>query len=120
MSAQHTPGPWDVLHGVLKGDHILIRGDGDYAVAKVYDQECGMEHVNDANARLIAAAPDYDAAATLALPILEADRQAFFDCHTVGKDINTLSEGERAILDAYDAAIEGLRAAQAKAKGEEE
>ena len=57
MSAGHTSGPWEAIDKVLKGNHILIRAD-DYAVAKVYNEEVGMEAINEANARLIAAAPD--------------------------------------------------------------
>ena len=53
----HTPGEWEALEGALSDEHILILS-GDYAIAKVYAEEEGMEAVNRANARLIAAAPD--------------------------------------------------------------
>lgn len=128
MSAPFTAGPWQIKGDYLDGCTTIIANvDGEIIDGTTYNTfdfiatcvdeygEASLDAVG--NARLIAAAPDYDAAAALALPILEADRQIFFDCHTVGKDINTLSESERTILAAYDAAIGALRTAIAKARG---
>jgi hypothetical protein len=45
----------------------------------------------------------------LALRLLERDRTAFFDCHTVRSDPDTLSRPERAVIKEYDRAIRHLR-----------
>lgn len=55
----HTPGPWSLDYELLEGSHILVFG-GDYGIAKVYDQEAGARATNEANAHLIAAAPEHD------------------------------------------------------------
>jgi hypothetical protein len=56
MNTQHTPGPWHV--GVRQAEKIVYDSTG-WAVANatVYHGENDIEQVN-ANARLIAAAPD--------------------------------------------------------------
>lgn len=56
MSAQHTPGPWSVERHPHSG-HPLVAGEGEYVVA-----DCGNGEIEtaseEANARLIAAAPE--------------------------------------------------------------
>jgi hypothetical protein len=74
MSAQHTPGPWEVRtagHGSKSGDftvdefYVWTAAHDDIALcADVVDS---MGHPSEANARLIAAAPDGLAAARQAL-----------------------------------------------------
>lgn len=57
--SRHTPGPWLVREDRSHGPTISQRGG--YAIARTYDQ-CGPDgipaHDADANACLIAAAPD--------------------------------------------------------------
>lgn len=57
--AAHTPGPWDVYAGKMKnGDRIINDSEGTpVAYAADYNQYAKDEQV-DANARLIAAAPE--------------------------------------------------------------
>ncbi|ABQ68574.1 hypothetical protein Swit_2215 [Rhizorhabdus wittichii RW1] len=62
-------------------------------------------------------APEFDSAARLALPLIEADRASFFDCHTVGGDPASLSDEEARMIAAYDAAICALASAVAKGNG---
>ncbi|MFA5377170.1 MAG: hypothetical protein WC455_15570 [Dehalococcoidia bacterium] len=70
MNTQHTPGPWEVYKGhdgKLGQTHILAHNPNtklsDYAVAVMVDG-------NEADARLIAAAPDLLAACEQALRVL--------------------------------------------------
>lgn len=54
---KHTPGPWELLPGVA--EHEIKSQDGDY-IAYVVGHSWGAisSEQGDANARLIAAAPD--------------------------------------------------------------
>lgn len=74
-----TKGPWPIEY---TGDHKrivvgkgLVEGPGGYEVAEVYSDDCPGE-VSEANARLIAMAPDLAAALLKAEEALEeiADR----------------------------------------------
>lgn len=105
--SKHTPGPWEA-----NGYHIRQRVTGTRSIAEVaytgphhtppheYPKSCRL--VDEANARLIAAAPD----------LLEALKK----CAAV---IGAPQEGHWAtddeVNDAYDSAV----AAIAKAKGEQ-
>ena len=66
--AEHTPGPWEV--GKYMGLPTIFdtRGNGTVALASVHDM--AIEPA-DANAALMAAAPDLLAACEAALPALE-------------------------------------------------
>lgn len=108
-TARHTPGPWTV-EDPMGPEIISIVANGD---AEAYDwkhvaQLAGRPEDDDdiptlqaeANARLIAAAPDYDAAAR------EIDRQAGqMDAHL-----------KAPVLISFDAIV-ALRAAIDKAEG---
>jgi len=59
VTAKHTPGPWNMVDedkriAIGVG---LVEGPNGYDVAEVYNDDCPRE-VGEANARLIAAAPD--------------------------------------------------------------
>lgn len=62
MSQQHTPGPWAIYGGVQnEGEFIIHKGATDIAVTRWALGDC------NANARLIAAAPELlEACQTLA------------------------------------------------------
>jgi hypothetical protein len=66
--ATHTPGPWEV--STKRGLNITAktRGGADFALAAVWTTLTG--EAADANARLIAAAPDLLAACEAALPAI--------------------------------------------------
>ena len=69
---KHTPGPWEVSeewHGDLYIDSY-IEGEGDTALAKIVNNVCKTDQA-EANARLIAAAPDLLEACKEALNVLE-------------------------------------------------
>ena len=105
MDTKHTPGPWEVTSmGIAEGvrTHIVIRqtpsGSVHNPVATALDAHpCGDPQTRDANARLIAAAPDLLEACQLALVDLAAL------CDTAGHDVTTTM--------SYD----NIRAAIAKA-----
>lgn len=76
MSTQHTPGPWAVTCDTQYKRGVLVRDKGGqgYVVAACDSiANTGAKYVNEcleANARLIAAAPDLLAAAQTALAAL--------------------------------------------------
>lgn len=86
--SKHTPGPWSVVPAPT-GDDINIAAPYpvDFALAKahpngfavacawaLWDRD-GGERAQMANARLIAAAPDYDIAAGLAITALAFEQE---------------------------------------------
>lgn len=91
MSAKHTPGPWRVHNLRVEPPPDPQRANGGWTVAQVYGPDA------EANARLIAAAPE----------LLEA--LAWF------VDPNNDSP----TLDEFDAAVDVARLAIAKATGRE-
>lgn len=85
----HTPGPWMVLPSVDRGQFCILTALGNRIdVAVTY----GFEHTpREANARLIAAAPD----------LLEALKYAICALEVCGKDFDyTLSRANAAISKA--------------------
>jgi hypothetical protein len=65
MSAQHTPGPWKVV-GVAREGVRHSRVAAKTLIARVYSEAFGDVAQEEANARLIAAAPDLLAVARMA------------------------------------------------------
>lgn len=128
---QHTPGPWvadKVTPRILDGEpywRVGVVGGTCLYVG------CGDGH-EEADAHLIAAAPDLLAACVNARDLLATDRQAFIDCNRVQGsrtedavahglvwvDEDTWIEPEDAEpLRDYDRAIALIDAAMAKAAG---
>jgi hypothetical protein len=109
-TVQHTPGPWSVYHSVY--GPVIDTADG-IPVAKLHHANVGPDQFsdendtwpNEANARLIAAAPDMLAA-------LEANDAVFTDLIAYA----TQSLGARFIAQIR-AAAKANDAAIAKAKG---
>jgi len=89
MTAKHTPGPWSVLHG-----RRLYIFDAQKEIIATITSDPGrnreQEQVDEANARLIAAAPD----------LLTALRElvAVYDCGHV-PDIGAAIERSRVTID---------------------
>jgi hypothetical protein len=102
----HTPGPWTCEEGEVLG------GDGDVFIAEIVGRgrPCAVENPNEveANARLMAAAPDLLAAGRKMRAAMSRLALSIVLGHPVGKDI------EEAVNDAQDAMI----AAIAKAEGQ--
>ena len=98
MSAQHTPGPW-VVGNLDKNDQRLVRGE-HFEIATCWHHCVGsIEKEMEANARLIAAAPE----------LLEALEQVLIEYDEVD-----LADHEP---QSFTSAINEARAAIAKAKG---
>ena len=106
MSEKHTPGPWEIHKDLGEPVPQYIYGaDTTYvcAIKRVGRQPNSPDVIDtfNANARLIAAAPDLLAACKLALPWISACID-FTGCTA---------------KDPYGADLEELRAAIAKAEG---
>ena len=108
QNAVHTPGPWSI--GESNGDEIEVLSDAmhgrDYPIAIVLsdDEEDATDPIPQANATLIAAAPELLDALTRILGSLEFDERLYG------------TRPERSTVD-FPRAIEIARAAIAKATG---
>ena len=101
--AQHTPGPW-----MVDGD--LVRDPDEYVIAQAWAYYApGREGQQDANARLIAAAPDLLAALVSASALFCDDGEA---CRFCDADI---AQGEE---HDPDATCSEMIAAIDKARGQ--
>jgi len=98
--AAHTPGPWHVTKGPAPRE---IRADDGPYIASVYDVAVTYGERN-ANARLIAAAPELLDRVMDAVLVLEAIRENWGDDHP-------------GLLKTIDEELPPLRAAIAKAEG---
>ena len=64
MSAQHTPGPWKAIHNLIYRERFSSPVEGMTSIARVHLRPRArvLNATEEANARLIAAAPDLLAA----------------------------------------------------------
>lgn len=99
MSAQHTPGPWEMCYDKGSTRDILSRKHGGICVVR----RAGVHNdaTYNANARLIASAPELIAAL---IAMVEAEDAS---CDDFGAEQ----------IDAIERAMEQARAAIAKTKG---
>ncbi len=100
-TAQHTPGPWVVEYKATRRRDAVM-ACGEQWICTVGQSTIPTPEMAQANARLIAAAPDYHAATELVRTSAE----------TLGTDM-TYPERVTISVEAYDA----LTAAHAKAEG---
>lgn len=142
----HTPGPWfmkpadkwtNTMKGFVQWGRFDISAGCDDSFKSDYYRVGSVSNVNDApsneaNARLISAAPDLLAACINARDMLATDRQAYVDCQQL-RDSRTedpIAHGLVAVEDGvwfdaddaealrdYDRAIELIDKATAKATG---
>lgn len=82
---KHTPGPWSVSFECVDPEWAIVATRGGVVIANV-----NADHLQDANARLIAAAPDLLEAVAGLIRLSEAIR------HSVGLGKNQLERIERA------------------------
>lgn len=111
MSTKHTPGPWIAIHSIPEegSECFWLRAQPGGTICRGFSQEIGtingpQSGEQEANARLIAAAPEQHAEMLRYLPVLEraeADPE-LWERLTAGLGIATLN---------------GYRAALAKATG---
>ena len=136
MSTKHTPGPWlyvkgdEWSHSVVTNEGELPSGEPSYWTVASINKNREPQH--EANAHLIAAAPDLLEACKNALDILMTDRQAFVDCNRLrdGRTDDPIAHGlvlvqedawitpeDAEALRDYDRAIDIASASIAKATG---
>ena len=108
--AAHTPGAWEYVE----------LGSGDWAIRDRYVRHLALVYKSDAmeaNARLIAAAPDMLEALKASNRTLIAERDVIYDSITNSAgEITDPADGEG--LAEYNALIDANRAAIAKATDE--
>lgn len=107
----HTPGPWEIRES-KQGEGVCIYA-GQYGIGKVWNLNDNPE--NEANARLVAAAPELLVALKSARAIIQDDRDAMFESVTVAGIASTMDEIDRPHIDRLDAALADIDAAIAKA-----
>lgn len=113
MSDRHTPGPWSAQTDAMLRDgaqrcRIVAMRSTRHDVATTCVRE--TSETEEANARLIAAAPDFMSAAQRLLAVFDQQRMTTAERIIAGiSDAGLRTEG--------NAAIEALRAAVAKATG---
>lgn len=109
---KHTPGPWECSGGYVQSATKSKPSGAPLCIADPFVDESFMsDHEADANARLIAAAPELLEVCKAMLPIFEAFTQDELSVTTVDEAI--------ALLPAVRAAIhEATKAEHAKAEGE--
>ena len=82
---QHTPGPWTVTRSKMETDGAFdyaISADGVLVLAEVFGRDAkGGWPPSEANARLIAAAPEMLAALRQMVVNSKGDRKEYRDCH---------------------------------------
>lgn len=121
MAAVHTPGPWRKCGGMTPKYCAITSADG-YIVFGMADAVCDREgngnrikapdmDTQQANARLIAAAPDFFAAAS---SLVEA-----WDARTTGAQQIITGKSDADLQKQAMQAIEDLRTALSKAKSAE-
>lgn len=108
MSAQHTPGPWELIH--FGGPQIGHKATGE-AVCTMWGDENDPADQFHANARLIAAAPQlYEALIAVLEGVHGARADEDLDCST--------DAGGYLLGDVMNDALIAADKALAKARGE--
>lgn len=138
MSAKHTPGPWIAQHRAgADGNYrteIFSPTHGGIATCEWTPKHCGngvTATYREANACLIAAAPDLLAALQCARKVIADDREAFVTCNgqlalnpdedpALFEQVGTLlfPTQDAEFVRQYDADLAQMDAAIAKATGE--
>ena len=124
--AKHTPGPWIITQGggiITPGGNMVAvtcSATGRHADAGTWAASSFSEAYADANARLIAAAPDTaaerDRLRVTVADLLAAAELAFAALHALAPKLDYYEIPDAQAANAYDA----LRAAIARARGEKE
>ena len=114
MNTKHTPGPWRIGVRQPHSDKFIYGADGT-EIANC-DRLTNFPDENLANARLIAAAPD---GLSVAMDI-EQDVNTFLaGCEIEGYEPSMVPEHVALFIERMSVNVEGLRAAIAKATGQE-
>lgn len=91
--SKHTPGPWEVREGKTGDMKIFVKGVRDsYGALAVVKAREGREHINTADAQLIAAAPELLSACKEALEMFD-------------REVNNLKQPDKFRADLLEKAI---------------
>jgi hypothetical protein len=116
--SKHTPRPWAVttnaLHPHPHSAFQIFQVGAKLSSGRIAHIPASESKPTEANAWLIAAAPDLLLACERALQVIEEDRECFVDAASYKKIIDPEAQH---IVDGYDAAIGILTHAIAKAQG---
>jgi len=105
--SKHTPGPWKVKYGInVFGGKRSVANCGGYTSNTSPDNDLAE---NEANARLIAAAPDMLAMLKTVTTELEAEIMATYSCYTDA----ALNVIHPALIRRYNRNMQPVRDAQA-------
>lgn len=123
MSAKHTPGPWEFgpnHSSTGLAGQLVVRPAGEFPNGEwVADVGSMYDDHREANARLIAAAPELLEALLVAHKRITEDRASY----VWGAELpdGSMDTKDAAILhEAYDSKLAQIEAAIAKATGQEE
>ncbi len=109
-AAKHTPGPWEVSvdgQDILSHNKRIVSGPVGHRRTLFDNGEA------EANARLIAAAPEL----LVELKQAEIDLADILDSEEVGRAFNSLDGGNGSSHKHFRATLDGIRTAIAKAEG---
>ena len=91
MQSKHTPGPFGIIH--VNGSYVIDANYGKTDIATIVNRVSQSE--TEANARLIAAAPDLLSALQELLHVADAYSDAMREhghgCHELGSDADSVS-----------------------------
>ena len=91
MQSKHTPGPFGIIH--VNGSYVIDANYGKTDIATIVNRVSQSE--TEANARLIAAAPDLLSALQELLRVADAYSDALREhgrgCHELGSDADSAS-----------------------------
>ena len=117
--AKHTPGPWEFgpnHSSTGLAGQLVVRPAGEFPHGEwVADVGSMYDDHREANARLIAAAPDLLEVAQVARARIALERDVFVDCHAYPD--GSLHQADKAILDDLNDLLARIDAAIAKAGG---
>ncbi len=120
MSAKHTPGPWEFgpnHSSTGLAGQLVVRPAGEFPHGEwVADVGSMYDDHREANARLIAAAPDLLEVAQAARARIALERDVFVDCNAYPD--GSLLQADKATLDGMNELLARMDAAIAKATGE--
>lgn len=110
---QHTPGPWNsIAYGKTTKGEIIIAGGKEFSnlLAEVYKQK--NEDSQEANARLIAAAPELLEALKAILPYAENESASLDEAAKRDGENSEIADEARKAWAAIDQALELIKATE--------
>ena len=117
--AKHTPGPWEFgpnHSSTGLAGQLVVRPAGEFPHGEwVADVGSMYDDHREANARLIAAAPELLEVVKVAQARIALERDVFVDCHAYPD--GSLLQSDKTMLDGMNELLARMDAAIAKAEG---